>query len=268
MLYEECYNRNIGLFTETEQKKLKEAKIVVAGVGGVGGIEAATLAKMGVCNFILFDPGEFDPPDMNRQFAATVSNMEKNKALATKKMLLDINPFAKVEALNYAPESDEELDDLLKDATVAIDAIDYIGFDYKVKFAKAVRRAGLYNFTAPIIGMTTYIFIFDPKGMTLEEFYLAPKDEKEWKKYNIPLDKVLHQSSATILAQNFTNGSLRYISNCAGIANMNGGLVASEIALLITGKRGENDLICVPKAIYFDIIERKYLEYEVTSDKS
>jgi tRNA A37 threonylcarbamoyladenosine dehydratase len=203
MLYEECYKRNIGLFTEAEQNKLKEAKIVVAGVGGVGGIEVATLAKMGVCNFVIFDPGEFDPPDMNRQLAATVSNMEKNKALATKQMLLEINPFAKVEALSYAPDSDEELDDLLKNATIAIDAIDYIGFDYKVRFAQAVRRAGIYNFTAPIVGMTTSVFIFDPKGMTLEEFYLASKDKKEWNAYKIPLDKVMYQGSATHLTQDF-----------------------------------------------------------------
>lgn len=263
LLYEECYKRNIGLFTETEQKKLKDAKIVVAGVGGVGGIETATLAKMGVCNFIIFDPGEFDPPDMNRQLGATASNIGKNKAIATKELILEINPFAKVEALNYAPESDEELDDLLKDATVAIDAIDYIGFDYKVKFAKAVRRAGIYNFTAPILGMTTSVFIFDPKGMSLEEFYSAPKDEKKWNAYKIPLDKVMHQGSSTSLAKDFIYGKTSYLSNCAGTANLNGGLVASEIALLITGKRDKKDLICAPKTIFFDIIKRNFIEYEV-----
>ena len=39
MNYTQCYQRNIGLFTEEQQTQLGAAKVVFAGVGGVGGIE-------------------------------------------------------------------------------------------------------------------------------------------------------------------------------------------------------------------------------------
>lgn len=65
MDYQLCYQRNIGIFNQDQQNLLKNAKVVVAGVGGVGGIEAATLAQMGIGELVIFDPGVFDEPDMN-----------------------------------------------------------------------------------------------------------------------------------------------------------------------------------------------------------
>jgi molybdopterin/thiamine biosynthesis adenylyltransferase len=66
MTYDEAYNRNIGIFTHEEQKHLRESKVTIAGVGGVGGIQAATLARFGVGELAFFDPGIFDEPDLNK----------------------------------------------------------------------------------------------------------------------------------------------------------------------------------------------------------
>lgn len=256
MDYQMCYQRNIGLFTDEQQERLRNAKVLVAGVGGVGGIEAATLAKMGIGELIIFDPGVFDEPDMNRQFGATAANIGINKALATAHMLQDINPFLKVTALEYAPESDSELDELLKGCNVAIDAIDYMGFDYKVKFAQAVRRAGLYNFTAPISGLGTAMIVLAADGMTLEELYDAPADELQWPEYKLPLEKLLGKKRYGGFIDDMREGRRSYLSNCAGIATLNGGLVATEIALIITGMRPESDLILAPEAVYVDLMSR------------
>lgn len=258
MNYTQCYQRNIGLFTEEQQTQLGAAKVVFAGVGGVGGIEAATLAKMGIGELVVFDPGTFDPPDMNRQFAAFASNIGRNKAVATAEILKEINPFIKLTTLDYAPETDTELDDLMTGASAVVDAIDYLGFDYKARFAQAARRAGLYNFTAPISGFGTMMIILDPDGMTIEELYDAPADTALWQDYKLPLDKLLGPERFGNLITDMIEGRRDYLSNCAGIATLNGGLVASEIAMLITGLRTRSELICAPQAVYIDLIRRVF----------
>ncbi len=72
MRYEDAFARNIGLFSHSEQDRLRNATVIVAGVGGVGGIQAVTLARFGIGKMILIDPGAFDPPDMNRQYGRSV----------------------------------------------------------------------------------------------------------------------------------------------------------------------------------------------------
>ncbi|MBR9981682.1 MAG: ThiF family adenylyltransferase [Desulfatitalea sp.] len=264
--YQVCFQRNIGFFSREEQQRLKEAKVVVAGVGGVGGIEAATLAKMGLGELVVFDPGVFDEPDMNRQLGATVSNIGRNKAVATAEMLREINPFMKLTALDQAPTDDAELDRLLAGAAVAIDAIDYLGFDYKVKFAQAVRRAGLLNFTAPISGVGTTMLVLDPAGMTLEELYNAPADPAQWPHHRLPLAQMLGPDRFGDLVRDMDEGRRPYLSNCAGIAMLNGGLVATEIALLITGKRLRTELVIAPEAIYVDLLRREFKTVNVKEE--
>ena len=266
--YRDCFLRNIGLFTEAQQERLRAAKVVVAGVGGVGGIEAATLAKMGIGELAIFDPGVFDAPDMNRQLGALASNIGRNKAEATGELLREINPFLKLTALNHAPATDAELDELLRGADVAIDAIDYLGFDYKARFAQAVRRAGLFNFTAPISGVGTAMIILDPEGMTLEELYEAPADPAEWPAHRLPLERLLGPERFGGLVTDLVEGRRSYLSNCAGIATLNGGLVATEIALVLTGLRKREELVCAPQAVYVDLLRRVMEVYTMNGEAS
>jgi molybdopterin/thiamine biosynthesis adenylyltransferase len=267
MDYWQCYKRNIGLFTKEQQQRLREAKVVVAGVGGVGGIEAATLAKMGIGELTLFDPGVFDEPDMNRQFGAIVSNIGRNKAVSTAELLQEINPFMKVTALDYAPESDEELKKILENAAVAIDAIDYLGFDYKARFAQMARQSGLYNFTAPISGLGTALFIFAPDGMTLETLYDAPEDTSLWPSHQLPLDRLLGPNRFGGLVTDMNDGRRDYLSNCGGIATLNGGFVATEIALYITGLRPKNELVVAPRALYVDLLRHVFEVYDLKENQ-
>ncbi len=48
MKYEALYQRNIGIFSSAEQDKLRNSHVFVAGVGGVGGIQAVILARMDI----------------------------------------------------------------------------------------------------------------------------------------------------------------------------------------------------------------------------
>lgn len=250
-------------FTRTQLKRIANSKVVVAGVGGVGGVEAAVLAGLKVGEMTIFDPGVFDEPDMNRQFGARVSTLGENKAIATARFLRRIHPDIKLNVFDYAPATATELDELLSGASVAIDAIDYMGFDYKALFAQAVRRAGLYNFTAPISGLATAIFILDPNGMTLEELYEAPEDQALWPEYKLPLDRLLGDKLFGHLVNDMVQGRRDYLSNCAGIATFNGGLVALEIAMLLAGLRSPNELVCAPRAVFANLLLRECGTYNL-----
>ena len=180
MDYWQLYQRNIGLVTRDQQQALRDAKVFVAGLGGAGGIEAATLARFGVGELVVMDPGRFDEPDMNRQFAAMKSTLGENKARATARLLQDINPCLKLQVLDRAPRDRAELAAAMAGSALVVDAIDYAGFDYKVMFARIAREMGVLNITAPLPGFGTLMAIFAPRGMTVEEFYQAPADPALW----------------------------------------------------------------------------------------
>lgn len=263
MDYWQMYQRNIGLFTREQQQKLRDAKVFVAGVGGVGGIEAATLARFGVGELVVMDPGVFDTPDMNRQFAAMASTIGENKARATARLLRDINPFLKVEALEHAPQDDAELAAHMAGSTLVIDAVDYAGFDYKARFARIARAMGVLNFTAPIPGFGTLLAIFDPGGMTLEEFYRAPADPASWPAFRIPMDRILGEKRYAHIVQAFLGGERGYLTTCAGAAALNGGLVATEVALVIAGLRRREEIAVAPRVTYVDLLRRVFEVYTV-----
>ena len=59
-LYNELFSRNIGVFSESEQEKLRHSTIAICGVGGVGGLLAERLIRLGIGRIKINDPGNFD----------------------------------------------------------------------------------------------------------------------------------------------------------------------------------------------------------------
>ena len=48
--YDAAFARNLGWVTEEEQKTLRQKRIAIAGMGGVGGVHLTTLARLGIAN--------------------------------------------------------------------------------------------------------------------------------------------------------------------------------------------------------------------------
>ncbi|MFC1955569.1 ThiF family adenylyltransferase [Chloroflexota bacterium] len=78
--YKEIFSRNIGILTESDQDKLRNCTLAVAGVGGVGGLLAERLIRLGVGQLKITDPGLFEPSNLNRQFGSSTLNFDRNKA--------------------------------------------------------------------------------------------------------------------------------------------------------------------------------------------
>ena len=77
-------------------KLLKDKKVLVLGLGGVGGYVLESLARCGIGNLILVDYDIVDITNINRQIIALHSNIGRKKTECFKERLLDINPLINV----------------------------------------------------------------------------------------------------------------------------------------------------------------------------
>ena len=92
------YERIIGLLGAGGLEKLKNAKVLIFGVGGVGGYAAEALARTGVGQIHAVDGDVVADSNINRQIIALTSTLGKNKAEVFAARAKDINPEIDVRA--------------------------------------------------------------------------------------------------------------------------------------------------------------------------
>ena len=90
--------------------RLAKAKVLLFGVGGVGGYTAECLARAGVGHITLVDSDKVDITNINRQILALNSTIGKYKVDVCKERILDINPECEVitKQLFYLPGTSDE----------------------------------------------------------------------------------------------------------------------------------------------------------------
>lgn len=79
---------------------LNKANVLVAGLGGVGGIAAEMLCRSGIGNMTIIDADTFHPTNRNRQIGALKSTDGLPKTTVMKNRLLDINPNLNLNIIN------------------------------------------------------------------------------------------------------------------------------------------------------------------------
>ena len=120
------FSRTQLLLGEPAMERLKQAKVAVFGIGGVGGFTVEALARSGVGHFALFDDDRVCLTNINRQIIATRKTVGKKKVDVMKERILDINPKAQVEPYEtfYGKDNADEFD--LGAYDYLVDAIDTI----------------------------------------------------------------------------------------------------------------------------------------------
>ena len=123
---DERFSRSARIFGLENQEKLKSAKVLVFGLGGVGGAVCEALARSGVGTLGLVDKDVVDITNINRQLIATESTVGLKKTEACEKRLLEINPQIKLNKydLFYLPETADEIN--LSEYDYIVDAIDNV----------------------------------------------------------------------------------------------------------------------------------------------
>lgn len=120
-------------------EKLKNANVLVVGLGGVGSFAAEFLARAGVGNLTIVDGDIVDITNVNRQLPALRSTVGKNKVEVVAERILDINPEVNLIPINEFL-SPERMDEILEEKTFdyVLDCIDSVS--PKLALIKACRK--------------------------------------------------------------------------------------------------------------------------------
>ncbi len=135
------FSRTALLLGQTGMARLKNAKVAVFGLGGVGGYVAEALARSGIGALELIDHDTISITNINRQILATRSTVGMDKTEAARLRVMDIDPDIKVTArkMFYGPNTADQFDFSKYDYVV--DAIDTV--TGKLALVTAAQAAGV-----------------------------------------------------------------------------------------------------------------------------
>ncbi len=141
---ENRFLRTEMLLGRTGMKRLKNASVMIVGLGAVGGYALEAVARAGVGRLILVDFDVFEESNVNRQILALDSTVGRKKTEVAKERVLDINPGCNVETVDMFVNA-ETLPALLeRKADYVIDAIDALN-------PKCCLMEELYNRGIPFV---------------------------------------------------------------------------------------------------------------------
>lgn len=134
-------SRTLRLLGPDAADVLAHARVLVAGVGGVGGYVVEMLARSGVGHLVLVDSDTVAESNLNRQIIALRSTLGKPKVELFAARVADINPDCRVETLQrfLTPDNVEEI--LCSGFDFVADCIDTVA--PKVALLSACRRRGI-----------------------------------------------------------------------------------------------------------------------------
>ena len=119
------YNRQIIIpgFGLEGQKKLKNAKVFIAGIGGLGSISSYYLAAAGVGHLKIVDKDRVDYSNLNRQIIHWTGDIGEYKSDSAYAKLKEFNPECTVEAVQEEIR-ENNCERLIGDCSVIVDAMD------------------------------------------------------------------------------------------------------------------------------------------------
>lgn len=167
--YQRSFSRNTGLIDDDEQQALRDTRVAIPGMGGMGGVHAAALARTGIGRFTIADFDHFEVHNMNRQYGSTASSIGKSKAHVMRDIILDINPSASITLINE-PVGMGNMSAFLQDVDIVIDALDISAVQARRDIFRSARDIGIPVYSAGPVGFSTVMFILSPDGMEFDTF--------------------------------------------------------------------------------------------------
>lgn len=165
-----AFSRTIGFVTKDELQRLQQARVAIAGMGGVGGIHLQTLARLGIGKFNIADFDHYEMHNFNRQAGAYMSTLDQPKSRVMAAMARDINPTLEINefAQGVTPEN---LDAFLDGVDLYIDGLDFFAFDARAMVFAACHARGIPAVTVAPLGMGAGLLTFLPGGMSFEQYF-------------------------------------------------------------------------------------------------
>lgn len=198
----------LNLFSRTEMligtegiKTLKNSKVAVFGIGGVGSYTVEALARCGVGNLVLIDDDDICLTNINRQIHATIKTVGKAKVEVMKERVQDINPKANVTVYKelYNKDSSEKL--LKEDYSYVVDAVDMVSS--KLDLIENCKKKGIDIISCMGVGNK-----LNPTMLEVSDIYstsicpLAKVMRRELRRRNIESLKVVYSKEIPLVPRN------------------------------------------------------------------
>ena len=172
MIMEEFFSRSEALLGAEGLDRLRNVRVIIFGVGGVGSWCAEALIRTGLTHLTIVDGDTVQPSNVNRQLPATRETLGRPKVEALRERLLSINPDAEIVAVHqYLPpalsqgegETSESSDFRFEEYDYVIDAIDDVPAKADL-IINATRARGVKVFCSMGAALR-----FDPTAVTTGE---------------------------------------------------------------------------------------------------
>ncbi len=227
----ERYSRQLAIdgFGPEAQEKLANARVFIAGAGGLGCSIALYLAVAGVGYLGIVDNGRIELSNLNRQILYAEEDIGKGKASVIAQSLSRINPMVEVESKNVELTA-ENAHALIGDCSLIIDALD--NFPSRFILNKAAIERGL-----PVVHGAVNSF----SGQMMTVF----------------------PGKSACLVCLYRDAVQKGITPVIGTASgLIGTLQATEAIKLITGR----GTVIPGRLLFFDGIQMKFVELEIPRD--
>lgn len=231
------YTRTEFLLGKAAMEKLRNAKVAVFGLGGVGGYAVEALARSGIGTLELIDHDTVSITNLNRQILATRDTVGKSKAEVAAARVRAIDPQIQVTALQtfFHPDTQDQFH--FENYDYVIDAIDTV--TGKLALVTAAKAAG-----TPIISAMGAGNKLDPTAFQVADIYetsvcpLARIMRKECRKRGIDHLKVVYSQEEPIACtlppedpawEELPEGRNALPGSCAFVPSVMGLIIAGEV---------------------------------------
>lgn len=225
------FKRTKMLFGAEAMEKLKNSRVAVFGIGGVGGHVAEALVRSGIGAIDLIDDDVVHKSNINRQVVALLSNVGEPKVDAFEKRINDINPEVVVRKHKcfFLPENSDKFD--FKAYDYVADCIDTVSG--KIELVLKSEEAGV-----PVISSMGTGNKLNPADLEISDIYktsvcpLAKVMRQELKKRRIKKLKVVYSKEIPTVPKDAPvdeKSGKRLIGSNAFVPATAGLMIASEI---------------------------------------
>lgn len=224
-------------------EKLKNSRVAVFGIGGVGGYAVEALVRSGVGTLDLIDADTVSESNLNRQIIAVKKTIGMLKTEAAKERALSINPNVNIYTHNvfYSPETGGMFD--FSEFDYVVDAVDTV--TAKVEIIKRAKAAGV-----PVISSMGTGNKLRPDLLEVSDIYktsvcpLARVMRSALRKAGVDSLKVVYSREKPIVidpaeikgqippGKHTVPGSTAFVPAVAGL------IIASEVFCDLTGLKG------------------------------
>lgn len=274
--YLSAMERQLGLWGRDGQLRLREARVAIGGLGGIGAASALMLAKAGSGLIRVCDQDNYDLTNIVEQEFATYANVGRAKVDAALEAMKRHARHSTFEGFQADLSREEACERLVQDASILIAAVD--NAPARIALGRAADKAGIPFVVSANIGWTSIHTTYFPgeysykrawkvPGLNyLEDGYPDMDDPQTASAIKVEWDIwiAVFSGFTPIAMREFVETDPDHYWYTAAPAYLAASLGVSDVLKIITGT-GEPTIY--PGCLFFDMLRNKYWEWSTLIER-